>query len=243
MRLPRNWVPDPLAAGSDLQLPANVARHLRQVLRMQTGQEIILFNGQDGRDYRARLIQVDRKAVSATIIGATEPEPDPRLSIRLALGISRGERMDLAIQKSVELGVQQITPLFSERTQVRLSGPRRDKRMQHWQAVIISACEQSGRRRIPELHPAESFSSWLEQREENVLFMDPDAVTGLSGIVRPTSELCFLIGPEGGFSEAERKAALAAGCRAVRLGPRILRTETAPLAAIAAAQALWGDFL
>lgn len=243
MRLPRNWVPDHLAVGLDLQLPGGVSRHVRQVLRMQTGQDIILFNGLDGRDYRARLVQVDKKRVSATITGATEAEPPPRLSIRLALGISRGERMDLAIQKSVELGVQQITPLFSERTQVRLTGQRRDKRMQHWQGVIINACEQSGRRRIPELHPAENLSSWLKQPGENVLFMDPEADTGLSDIARPDSTLCFLVGPEGGFSQEERKAALTAGCKAIRLGPRILRTETAPLAAIAAAQTLWGDFL
>ncbi len=210
---------------------------------MQPAQEIILFNGRDGRDYPATLLQVGKKAVVAHIISSTAVEPPAKLAIRLALGISRGERMDLALQKSVELGVQQITPLFTQRTQVKLSISRQKKRMQHWQGVITSACEQSGRRLIPELHPPQSLDQWLQKNNGNVLFMDPEAEASLADMDNPeASGLCFLVGPEGGFSAEERKAATHAGCTAVRLGPRILRTETAPIAAIAAAQTLWGDF-
>ncbi len=243
MRLPRNWVSQPLTVGAALQLPAGVARHIRQVLRMQAGQEILLFNGLDGRDYRGKLLKVGKQGVFVQITSMTAIEPLPDLRIKLALGISRGERMDIAIQKSVELGVQEIMPLITERTQVKLPAQRREKRLQHWQGIIINACEQSGRRRVPELRLVESFQTWLERGEDNVMFMDLEAETGLAELKKPASTLCFLIGPEGGFSQEERKAALAAGCRAIRLGPRILRTETAPLAAIAAAQMLWGDFV
>ncbi len=243
MRLPRNWVPHPLTVGAELQLPPGVARHIRQVLRMQVGQEVLLFNGLDGRDYRGNLLKVDKKGVFVQITSMTAIEPLPDLRIKLALGISRGERMDIAIQKSVELGVQEIAPLITVRTQVKLPAQRREKRLQHWRGIVINACEQSGRRWLPELQPMETYQTWLERREENVLFMDPEAETGLADLKKPESTLCFLIGPEGGFSQEERKAALAVGCRAIRLGPRILRTETAPLAAIAASQMLWGDFV
>ncbi len=243
VRPPRNWIPLSLAVGDEIQLPDQVAHHVRQVLRMKQDQEIILFNGADGRDYRASLVQVDRKVVAARITSASKTEPRAPLSIRLALGISRGERMDLALQKSVELGVEQITPLFTERTQVKLSAERQKKRLVHWQGIIISACEQCGRRRLPILLPAQSYRQWLEHKEENILLLDPGAKLSLASIGKPESSLCFLSGPEGGFSSGEIKAALVAGCPLVRLGPRVLRTETAPLAAIAAAQTLWGDFL
>jgi len=236
-------VAQPLAVGEELVLPPGIARHVQQVLRMKRGQDIILFNGEDGRDYQAELLRVEKRMVTARITHAAEPEALPDFSIRLALGISRGERMDLAIQKSVELGVQQITPLITKRTQVKLSPQRREKRLQHWRGIIINACEQSGRRRLPELLPVENYQTWLERGERNVLFMDPEAQGSLADVEKPVSGVCFLIGPEGGFSNEERHAALAAGCTAIRLGSRILRTETAPLAAIAAAQVLWGDFL
>lgn len=242
MRLPRNWVDQSLAVGDEIALPPPVAHHARQVLRMQPTRDIILFNGVDGRDYRATLTQVEKRAVIARIISVGEVEPAAKLPIHLALGISRGERMDLALQKSVELGVQQITPLFTERTQVKLPPQRLQKRMQHWQGIIINACEQSGRCQLPKLHPVQSYYQWLKQESWDVLFMDPEADAGLADIKKPAPGVCFLIGAEGGFSNEERKAALMAGCTAVRLGPRILRTETAPIAAIAAAQMLWGDF-
>jgi 16S rRNA (uracil1498-N3)-methyltransferase len=210
---------------------------------MRTGQEIVLFNGVDGCDYRACLAQVDKKSVTAQVHARSEVEATPKLDIRLALGISRGERMDLALQKSVELGVTQITPLLTERTQIKLSPQRMEKRIKHWQGIIINACEQSGRRFLPKLDPATKLQPWLSNTEENLLFMDPESGISLAGIKSPTGNICFLIGPEGGFSDRERTLALTAGATPIRLGPRILRTETAPLAAIAAAQILWGDFL
>ena len=243
MRLPRNRLSQPLAVGKELALPKSIARHVQQVLRMKPGQDIILFNGMDGIDYRATLLQVDKKQVLAHIVDCGEVEVAPKLAIHLALGMSRGERMDLALQKSVELGVDQITPLVTERTQYRLSAQRLEKRMQHWQGIIINACEQSGRRWIPTLNPVEKLRPWLEETKEMLFFMDPEARTSLADIAAPKGSMCFLIGPEGGFSKQESALATAAGATAIRLGPRILRTETAPLAAISAAQILWGDFL
>jgi 16S rRNA (uracil1498-N3)-methyltransferase len=225
-----------------MELPANVVRHLVQVLRMQVGQEIILFNGRDGIDYRAVLTHVTRRRASARILSASEPEAVADLQIHLALGISRGERMDLAIQKAVELGVSSVTPLITERTQARLSAERREKRQRHWQNILISACEQSGRARLPKLQPPGELGVWLQNPPGRTLLLDPGARQCLRDISSPHKELGLLIGPEGGFSDQERALALHAGCTGIHLGPRVLRTETAPLAAIAAIQTLWGDF-
>ena len=225
-----------------MELPANVVRHLVQVLRMRADQEIILFNGEDGIDYRAVLTHVARRKASVRILSAGEPEAVADLQIHLALGISRGERMDLAIQKAVELGVSSVTPLITERTRTRLTEERREKRQRHWQNIIISACEQSGRRRLPQLHHPMNLDEYLQEAPDHVLLLDPEAKPCLREIPDPGKELGLLIGPEGGFSDRERTLAVKAGCTEVRLGPRVLRTETAPLAAIAAIQTLWGDF-
>jgi 16S rRNA (uracil1498-N3)-methyltransferase len=163
----------------------------------------------------------------------------------LAQGISSGERMDLTLQKSVELGVAAIQPLLMRRTVVKLSGEKTEKRLRHWRGVVISACEQCGRNRIPPVDEIQDFMAWLRQQQSDGVqryLLDPDAETGLRDLPRPTGRILLLAGPEGGFDPAERKAAVAAGCQRVRLGPRILRTETAALAAIAALQAVWGDF-
>ncbi|HIE55092.1 MAG TPA: 16S rRNA (uracil(1498)-N(3))-methyltransferase [Chromatiaceae bacterium] len=242
MRLPRSHVDLPLSAGAQLQLPARVARHLQQVLRMKAGEELLLFNGKDGRGYRARLLLVRKDDVRVEILHASEPEQPPRLALQLALGISRGERMDFALQKAVELGAVSVTPLFTERTVVRLNPQRLEKRLRHWRGVITSATEQSGRRWPTRLQRPESLESWLEHRPKSTLLLDPRAAQSLPDVPHPGSEPAFLIGPEGGFSEEERELAYRSGCTGVRLGPRILRAETAPLAAMAAAQVLWGDF-
>jgi 16S rRNA (uracil1498-N3)-methyltransferase len=149
--------------------------------------------------------------------------------------------MDYAIQKAVELGVMGIRPLFTERSMVQLSGERLMRRMGHWRGVIISACEQSGRRRLPRLEQAQSLPEWLGQEPPGVLLLDPSAPQALVEIGRPAADLTLLVGPEGGLSPKERSLAGRHGIRGVRLGPRILRAETAPLAAIAVIQALWGD--
>ncbi len=229
-------------AGERVALPERTARHLIKVLRLREGAPLLLFNGRDGRDYRARLVRLHKERAEAEILEAGEPEPPPRLALHLALGIPRGERMDFALQKAVELGVASLQPLFTERTLVRMEGKRLERRIAHWKGVVISACEQSGRRYLPPLHPPSRLAPWLERAEPPVLLLDPGARSSLPDQPPPTGRLGLLIGPEGGLSDKERRLAYAAGCRGVRLGPRILRAETAPLAALAAAQALWGDF-
>lgn len=240
MRRPRNYVELPLAAGARVALPERVHRHLQQVLRLGAGAEIVLFNGQDGRDWKARLVRVERRGTEAEVLEAGEVEAPPPLKISLALGISRGERMDFALQKAVELGACAFQPLLTERTQVKLSGSRMEKRLRHWRGVIIAACEQSGRRRLPSLAAPLTLNRWLQQERPTTLLLDPRAAQGLPE-QNPGPELCFLVGPEGGLSPAERELAYRQDCRGIRLGPRILRAETAPLAALAAAQTLWGD--
>ncbi len=228
--------------GGEIDLPAGMVRHLIQVLRMREGQEIVLFNGEDGIDYQAVLTETGRRQARARILSSGDPEPLPDLQIHLALGISRGERMDLAIQKAVELGISSIAPLVTERSLKKLTPERLEKKRQHWHRVIISACEQSGRRRLPSLHAPQDLGSWLKNPLPQTLLLDPKARHCLKEVPRPVQQLGLLIGPEGGFSERERTLAKEAGCTGVRLGPRILRTETAPLAAIAAIQILWGDY-
>lgn len=241
MRLPRIFVESFLSAGSSLVLPAGPTRHLTQVLRLTANAPLILFNG-DGRDYPARLIEPNRTAATVIVEGASEPETAPRLRIHLALGVSKGERMDYAIQKAVELGVAQLTPLFTERSQVRLDGARLERRLEHWRGIAIGACEQSGRRRLPTLEPATALEPWLATAPAGGLLLDPLAPLALTGFPAPKTDVTLLVGPEGGLSSREREQARRQGFQGVRLGPRILRTETAPLAAIAVIQALWGDF-
>ena len=240
MRMTRVYLDQPLAPGTEVALPAATARHLTGVLRLRAGDPLICFNG-DGRDRTARLLPgagTPRLALGEA--GAAEPQPVPE--IHLALGISRGERMDFAIQKAVELGVAGVWPLFTERSMVQLAGARLERRREHWQGVLIAACEQSGRRRLPVLGEARELEDWLATAPPGTLLLDPAAPLALARCEPPGPRLTLLVGPEGGLSPRERTLAARHGARGVRLGPRILRTETAPLAAIAIIQALWGDF-
>ena len=241
MRLPRIFVASPLAEGVRVTLPPSPSRHLVQVLRLGAGDPLILFNG-DGRDYTGRLLVPAKNAAQARIDHRGEIEPPGGLEIHLGIGVSRGERMDLVIQKAVELGATRISPLFTKRSLVRLDGPRLQKRQEHWRAVVVGACEQSGRRRIPELDAGSSLVRWLAEPHGCALLLDHRSGIALPTIPAPARALSLLAGPEGGLTPDERTMAADAGFTAVRLGPRILRAETAPLAALAAAQALWGDF-
>jgi 16S rRNA (uracil1498-N3)-methyltransferase len=241
MRLPRILVAQPLPEEARITLPPRQSTHLVSVLRLRTGDRLVLFNG-DGRDVPGRLLTPAKEAALVQLDKPSEPEPPPVLEIHLGMGVSKGERMDFTIQKAVELGVTRICPFFAKRSVVRLDGARLEKRQQHWRGVLEAACEQSGRRRLPELAPATSFGHWLAQGYPYPLLLDHRSPTPLSEIPAPRGELTFLVGPEGGLAPQEREQAKASGFIPVRLGPRVLRTETAPLAALAAAQALWGDF-
>ncbi|MFY9974395.1 MAG: 16S rRNA (uracil(1498)-N(3))-methyltransferase [Chromatiaceae bacterium] len=240
MQLPRVYVDAPLVPGESLPLPEGARRHLIQSLRLQAGARLVLFNG-DGRDYQAHLAGVGR-ALTLAVESPGTVEPPPPIDIRLAIGVSKGERMDYVIQKAVELGVSRISPLFTERSVVQLAGERFERRMVHWQGVLIGACEQSGRRRLPLLDPATRFEDWVIGCPADGLMLDPRAGQALVDLPPPKTQVTLLVGPEGGLSPRERQQALGHRLRAVRLGPRVLRTETAPLAAIAAIQTLWGDF-
>ncbi len=244
MRQVRLYTPQPLAPGARVALEAQPSRHLTQVLRLKAGDPLALFNG-DGRDYTGTLVNARRDGAEVVLAGTPvpEPEPVPLLEIELALGISKGERMDFALQKAVELGVSRLVPLFTQRGVVRLSGDRLARRQEHWRGVSIAACEQSGRRRLPDVLPARALEDWLGGIDGTALLLDHRADLGLDQMAPPADgRVALLIGAEGGLSPTERDAAVAAGLTGVRLGPRILRTETAPLAAMAALQVLWGDF-
>lgn len=242
MRRPRIFTPLPLSAGESVDLEGQAARHLTRVLRLQPGDELILFNG-EGYDWPARLLGSDRHRALVEVTGRSGPEPPQPLEIHLGIGLSRGERMDLAIQKAVELGVSRITPLQTERSVVRLPPRRLEKRLEHWRGVIIAACEQCGRRRLPVLEAVSPLDGWLSLAEgENGLQLDHRAGRTLDRLPAPAGPIRLLAGPEGGLTDAEHRLAVERGFTGVRLGPRVLRTETAPLAAIAAMQMLWGDF-
>ncbi len=242
MRTPRIYTDQPLVTGSQAVLGPQETRHLVQVLRLKKGAEITLFNG-DGHDYPALLEVCSKKQAVAEVLSKSQQESPPPLAIHLGIGVSRGERMDFALQKSVELGVSTITPLFTERSVVQLQGERLQKRIQHWRQVVISACEQSGRKRLPDVHEPAALDRWI-QTEDNTyaLLLDHRSTSSMSDLDPPADKVRLLIGPEGGLSEEERGQARSSGFRGVRLGPRVMRTETAPLAAIAAIQTLWGDF-
>lgn len=239
--MPRFFVPGDLAAGRLIDLPDNVVRHM-QVLRLREGSDIVLFNG-DGFAYPARLLRLEKRSAGAEILAQRPSENESPLHITLVQAVSSGERMDFTLQKSVELGVNEIIPVTSERSVVRLSGERADKRVARWQEIVVSACEQSGRNRVPPVRPLQNYAAALKQlpQADLKLLMSLNHAEKLAALPRP-QRVVFMIGPEGGWTAAEEAAAFAAGFHAVTLGGRILRTETASLAALAAMQTVWGDF-
>lgn len=237
---PRVHCPLPLGAGEELELPAGPAQHLR-VLRLRAGDALTVFNGEGG-EYPAELLVLDKRSARVRLGELRAVERESPLAITLIQGIAKGERMDFTVQKAVELGAAAIRPVFTARSVVKLDGPRLDKRLRHWQGVIISACEQCGRNRIPRLLPALSLAELMREPPSGPrLVLDPLGARGLEALPEAAAELSLLIGPEGGLSEAELEAARAAGFQGLRLGPRVLRTETAGMAALAALQTLRGD--
>jgi 16S rRNA (uracil1498-N3)-methyltransferase len=241
MRIQRVYTDQPLRPGGEITLEEEPSHHLHHVLRLQAGDGVRLFN--DGREYAATLGQVDKYGASVLLHELLREEPAPPLGIHLLLGISRGERMDYALQKATELGVTRITPVFTRRCVVKLNEKKQAGRMGHWHKILINACEQSGRCRLPRLDaPLEVGAAVAEHRDGTALLLDHRGEKTLLQITRPQAQVVILVGPEGGLHAEERQQAMAQGFTGVRLGPRVMRTETAPLAAIAAIQTLWGDF-
>ncbi len=242
MHIPRLYLPLPLVLGEILGLGEQAAHHVTHVLRLRPGAAVKVFDGQ-GCEHEALLIEANRARVTVEVGNATVSIPEPRLAITLAQGIPRGDRMDLILQKAVELGVTAVQPLWTARSQTRSTGDRLEKRMRHWQGVVISACEQCGRATLPALGTPVEYRSWLTGGYSHGcrVLLDPDARQSLGDMQPPGDSILLLVGPEGGISAEETRLAAAAGFSRVRLGPRILRTETAALAMLAGLQALWGD--
>ncbi|MFZ3041893.1 MAG: 16S rRNA (uracil(1498)-N(3))-methyltransferase [Thiobacillus sp.] len=256
MSAPRFYLAQPLAPGARFSLPPGPARHAARALRLTVDDTVVLFNGQGG-EYAARIERVHKDEVAVSITGFAAAECESRLRVMLAQGISSGERMDYTLQKAVELGVAAIQPIAARRSVVKLAGERADKRIAHWQGVVASACEQCGRNRVPPVAAPLTLAHWLGhalQRATDwsptgslpdggrLLFLSPLAEARLADLPAPSGMDCLVTGPEGGFEADEIAALQAAGAIPVRLGPRVLRTETAALAALAAMQTLWGDF-
>ena len=241
MRVPRLYTSQSLGGNSAVSLVDEAAHYVSKVLRLRAEDYVRLFNGEDG-EYSARIVSIDKKSVSAVLEERIEGSADPRLAIHLGLGLSRGERMDYAIQKATEAGVSSITPLLTERCEVKLKGERIDNRMSHWERIAISACEQSGRCVVPTIASPLTLPQWLSLPREGARFvLDHRGEAGFPALEKPES-VSFLIGPEGGLSEDEVKQAQDNHFSSLRIGPRVLRTETAPIVAITLAQHLWGDY-
>jgi len=243
--LTRLYFSGELVPGRAFALPRQQAHHATRVLRLKAGDAVTLFNG-GGAEFDAMVTRVAGDAVSVKVGDARDCARESPLEIVLGQALSSGERMDYTVQKAVELGVAAIHPLAAVRSVVRLTGERAEKRVAHWQAVAISACEQSGRNRVPPVAPVTEFAAWLGRAAggagELRLLLSPAGATRLRDLPRPAASIVLLAGPEGGFTPEEESAARHYGFAPVRLGPRVLRTETAAVAALAALQALWGDF-
>ncbi|MDD3765362.1 MAG: 16S rRNA (uracil(1498)-N(3))-methyltransferase [Nevskiales bacterium] len=239
----RIYIEHALSEGANFPLPETAFRHLVQVLRLKAGDGFIAFDG-NGGEYDAVLVDVGKRQAEAGILARHEVERESPLDLTLAQCISKGERMDYSLQKATELGITRIVPLFSSRSVVRLDDERWEKKLDHWRGVVIAACEQSGRTRIPVVEPVTPLPTWLDDEDARGtrLTLDPQGSHSLRELPPPTGPVTLLVGPEGGLSDMELEHARRAGFTGMRMGPRVLRTETAGVAALAALQALWGDW-
>jgi 16S rRNA (uracil1498-N3)-methyltransferase len=241
--IPRFFCPFPLHPGATVELAADAAHHALKVLRVGAGDTAILFDGRGGQ-WRATLNPAG-KALRATLNEFDDIDREPPLALTLVQGQPAGDKMDLVVQKAVELGVRRIQPVTAKRSLVRLSGERAERRVAHWRNIAIAACEQSGRNRVPAIAPILDLPQYLGMaaQENGLRFVcAPGASESLRDLMAPSVPVSLLVGPEGGFDEGELLAARAAGFRPIGLGPRVLRTETAGLGALAAMMALWGDW-
>ena len=243
--MPRFYCPQPLAAGATVDLPESVAHHLH-VVRLQPGAALTLFDGRGGQ-YRATLLEVGKKRASASVDAFDDIDVELPYPVTLAQGLPEGAKMDWIVEKAVELGVAAVQPLAAQRSVVRLSGERAEKRQAHWQGVIESASEQSGRNRLAQLLPLAEFRRWIgtpqpQAQAQARILLSPRGTQSLASWAgeQAPQPLTLLVGPEGGFSPEEEDAAIAAGALPLTMGPRVLRTETAALAALAMLAGIWG---
>lgn len=243
MRITRIFTDQVLQAGGEAELDKDAARHLVTVLRLKAGDRLALFNGAGG-EFPAEIITATNKSVTVQLDEWQPNDRESSLMTRLGIGLSRGDRFDWALQKATELGVSEVYPLYTERTEVKLKGDREEKKQRHWRQVIVSACEQSGRTRVPKLHTPRLLSEWLAVSADIKLLLHHRSDTTLHSLqqLQPASA-ALLIGPEGGLSAQEIEQGTAAGFQSLTLGPRVFRTETAPVVALSLLQGLWGDFL
>lgn len=240
----RFYTNNSLALGVTIQLSESAAAHATRALRLNVGDSAVVFNG-DGFDYNCELTVINKNSVFAIITAANPVANESPLSITLLQAISSGDRMDFTIQKAVELGVTKIQPISSQRSVVKLSAERAEKRTEHWQNIAFSACEQSGRAVVPQVATPMNLQQWLSvnpQGNATRLLLNPVGAIRLAELAKPSSETQLLIGAEGGLAQVEIDLAVSYGFQSIVLGPRILRTETAALTTISAMQTLWGDF-
>jgi len=256
MRIPRIYVPITLKSGDFVTLDAQASVHIARVLRLKKNDPVIVFNGQGG-EYQGVIAEIDKRAVSVELTRFNDRRVESPLLITLVQAVSRSDRMDITLQKATELGVHEIIPLLSQHTVFTVKGDRADKKQHHWQSIVHSACEQSGRTFVPKVHAMVDFARWQETQQQDVelqnveqqdatttkIMMDHRAGQRLNQLTAPlANRVVLLVGPEGGFSEHEFSTVQRAGFTGVCLGPRILRTETAALSVISALQLMWGDF-
>ena len=239
----RLFVSGALINGADVEVDGDPARYLSKALRSRVGDQVTLFNG-EGPEWPATISQISKSTVVLKLGDGIEANTESTLKIHLVQCISRGDRMDFVVQKATELGVKRITPVLSEYGVVKLDNARAEKKREHWQKIAASACEQSGRTRPPLIDTPITLKNWFGSKPASVdaeLILTPGAATPLASIATPETKVCILIGPEGGFSDTEYEDAAVSGFEAVSLGPRVLRTESAAIAALAVLQSLWGD--
>ena len=242
MRLTRVFIDGDLQTGQRLTIEGNAGNHIVRVLRLRVGDTLTLFNGHGG-EYGARIEEMRRDTVQVGVLEHRDDERESPFHLTLAQGISRGERMDWVVQKATELGVSRIAPLFTERSMVRLDEKQATRKVQHWRAIAIAACEQSGRNRVPEIGTPASLYEMLEQRTASgaALLLSPGAALRIADVPATEAGATVLIGPEGGLAQVEQDAAIRSGFTPVRLGPRVLRTETAAVCALTLLQQKFGD--
>lgn len=243
MRTIRSFIDAPLAIGLEMLMPEQSSNHIVRVLRLHIGDTFHAFNG-DGNDYVAEIISIDKKGAKICIVSYIEVRNESPLRIHLYQSIARGDKMDWILQKATELGVSAFTPIVSDRTEVKLDSERSDKKISHWQGVIRSACEQSGRACIPYIHSPIAINQLsIYLKTTQAFYLEPNAKLSIKEIpLQSEQELYLAIGPEGGFSERDTRLLEAASFQGLKIGPRILRTETAGLAVIAALQSQYGDW-